>query len=85
MLNSEVVVLEVDIEVRQDQSIFDELPHDARHLVAIEFDYGIENLDFCGHEGLQLVDPNATGTYIRLLKNTPQQCRHRLGAVSTRR
>jgi hypothetical protein len=39
--------------------------------VAIEFDYGIENLDFSSHEGLEFVDPNVSGTCIRLLKNTP--------------
>jgi hypothetical protein len=57
MLNPQVVVLKVDVKVWKDQSIFDELPHDARHLVAIEFNYRIKNLDFCGHEGLQLVRP----------------------------
>ena len=89
MLNTEVVVLKVDVEIRQNQAIFDELPHNASHFIAIEFDYGIKNLDFCGHEGLQLVDPNATGTYIRLLENTPTTVAtlawHSFDGVSTRR
>ena len=38
VLDAEVVVLEVHVEVRQDQLVLDELPDDARHLVAVEFD-----------------------------------------------
>ena len=37
ILHAEVVVLEVDVEVGQDQSFLDQLPDDARHLVAVEF------------------------------------------------
>ena len=36
MLHTEVVILKVDIEIRQDQLILDELPHNAGHLIAIE-------------------------------------------------
>ena len=34
----QIVVFQVDLEVRQDQLLFDELPNDAGHLVAVEFD-----------------------------------------------
>ena len=49
MLHTEVVILKIDIEVREDEAVLDELPNDASHFVAIEFDDGIINLDF-GHE-----------------------------------
>ena len=39
MLHAEVVILKIDIEVRQDQLILDELPHNACHLITIELDY----------------------------------------------
>lgn len=48
VLDTEVVVLEVHIEIRMDQLVFDELPDNARHLIAVEFDDGALNLDF-GH------------------------------------
>ena len=48
MLHAEVVVLEVDVKVRKDETVFNELPNDASHFVAVEFDDGIINLDF-GH------------------------------------
>ena len=41
----EVVVLEVDVEVRVDQLVLDGLPDDAGHLVAVELDDGAFNLD----------------------------------------
>ena len=40
VLDAEVVVLQVDVEVRQDQRVLDELPDDPGHLVAVEFDDG---------------------------------------------
>ena len=48
MLHTEVVILKIDIEVREDEAVLDELPNDASHFVAVEFDDGIINLDF-GH------------------------------------
>ena len=48
VLDAQVVVLQVDVEVGQDQLLFDERPDDARHLIAVEFDDGVLNLDF-GH------------------------------------
>ena len=37
----EVVVLEVDVQVRVDQPVLDELPDDPGHLVAVELDDGV--------------------------------------------
>ena len=51
LLDAEVVVLELDVEVRQDQLVLDELPDDPGHLVAVELDDGCLHLDL-GHEGL---------------------------------
>ena len=36
VLDAEVVVVQVDVEVREDQRVLDELPDDASHLVTIE-------------------------------------------------
>ena len=38
LLDPEVVVLQIDVEVREDQLVLDELPDDAGHLVAVELD-----------------------------------------------
>ena len=48
VLDRQVVVPQVDVQVRQDQIVLDELPDDAGHLVAVEFDDGIGHLDL-GH------------------------------------
>ena len=45
VLDAEVVVLEVDVEVRVDQGVLDLLPDDACHLVAVELDDGAFDLD----------------------------------------
>ncbi len=53
VFHAEVEVLQVDVEVGQDQLVLDELPDDAGHLVAVEFDDGVRHLDFChGRSGL---------------------------------
>ena len=44
-LDPEVEVLEVDVEVGQDQLLFDERPDDAGHLVAVELDDRVLDLD----------------------------------------
>ena len=41
VLDAEVVVVELDVEVRQDQLVLDELPDDPRHLVAVHLDDGV--------------------------------------------
>jgi hypothetical protein len=48
LLDAEVVVEQVDVEVGQDQLVLDELPDDAGHLVAVEFDDRVCHLDL-GH------------------------------------
>ena len=48
VLDAEVVVLQVDVEVRQDQLVLDELPDDPGHLVAVELDDRVLHLDL-GH------------------------------------
>jgi hypothetical protein len=49
VFDAEVEVFEVDVQVGQDQLLFDETPDDAGHLVAIQFDDGGFHLDL-GHE-----------------------------------
>jgi hypothetical protein len=44
-----VVILEVDVEIGVDQLLLDELPDDAGHLVAVELDDRVGNLDL-GHD-----------------------------------
>jgi len=45
LFNTQVVILEVNIEVGVNEAVFDELPDDARHFVAIEFDHNACNLN----------------------------------------
>ena len=53
VLDAEVVVLELNIEVRQDERVSDVLPDDARHFVAIEFDDRVHDLNLCHEFSLQ--------------------------------
>jgi hypothetical protein len=41
----EVVILQVDIQIGVDQLVLDVLPDDAGHLIAVELDDGIGDLD----------------------------------------
>ena len=45
VLHAEVVVLEVHVDVGVDQLVLDQLPDDARHLIAVHLDDGAGNLD----------------------------------------
>ncbi len=45
VLDAEVVVFQVDVEIGQDQLLLDERPDDAGHLVAVEFDDRVLDLD----------------------------------------
>ena len=48
---AQVIVLQVDVEVGVDELVFDVLPYDSRHLVAIKFHDGVLDLDLlrsCG-------------------------------------
>ena len=55
VLHAKVVVLKLDVEVREDEALFNELPDDASHLVAVEFDDWIVNLDLRHGGTLSLV------------------------------
>src|SRR5690606_33753393 len=46
LFDAQVVVLEVDVEVRVDERVLDLLPDDASHLIAVELDDGSFYLDF---------------------------------------
>jgi hypothetical protein len=45
MLDAQVVVLQLNVEVRQDQLLPDLLPDDPRHLIAVELHDGVLDLD----------------------------------------
>jgi hypothetical protein len=45
VLDREVVIFEVDVEIGMDQLLLDEVPDDAGHLVAVEFDDRVGDLD----------------------------------------
>ncbi len=47
VLHPEVVILEFDVEVREDEPVLDELPDDAGHLVAVHLDDGVGDFDLC--------------------------------------
>lgn len=44
--DGEIVVFEIDIEVGKDQAFANRLPDDARHLVSVHFDDGVQDFDF---------------------------------------
>ena len=46
LLDAEIVIEKIDIEIRMDQFVLDELPDDAGHLVAIHLDDRILYFDF---------------------------------------
>ena len=50
LLHAEIVIEKIDIEIRMDQLVLDVLPDDPGHLVAVEFDHRIGNLDL-SHAG----------------------------------
>ena len=42
---AEIIVLEIDVEVRVDELFFDELPYNTSHFISIEFDNWVYDLD----------------------------------------
>ena len=44
-LHRKVEIAKVDVEIGMNEAVADEVPHDARHLVTVEFDDRIFNLD----------------------------------------
>ncbi|EEY04764.1 NADP-dependent isocitrate dehydrogenase [Brucella melitensis bv. 3 str. Ether] len=47
VLDRKIVVFQVDVEIGMDKLVLDELPDNAGHLVAVELDDRVCNLDFC--------------------------------------
>ena len=45
LLNAQIVIFQVDVQIGQDQLLLDEVPDDPRHLVPVQLDDGIGNLD----------------------------------------
>src|SRR5262249_52858673 len=91
ILHAEVVVLKFDIEIRVDQLVFDELPDDARHLIAVHLDDGAANLDLLhvanpselGASGLRPIAPVPHGAKRRApwqAPPKPQDAMHRVHA-----
>src|SRR5690606_5105297 len=74
LFDPQVVVLEVHIEVRVDQLVLDELPDDAGHLVAVEFDDCALDLDL-GHERRRSSRCSRRGSRVRL-RLIPLRIRH---------
>ncbi|CAB4566839.1 unannotated protein [freshwater metagenome] len=72
MLDTEVVILEVDIEIGQDQLLLDEGPDDPRHLITIELDDG--SLDFDLAHLLALPDSSLEILHICLLRTDCLSC-----------
>ena len=48
VFHAEIIIFQINIEIRQDQLFFDQIPDDARHLIAIEFNNGIGDF-YLGH------------------------------------
>jgi hypothetical protein len=48
VLKTEIIVLEVDVEVGVDELVLDDLPDDAGHLITVELDDGVLDLDLVG-------------------------------------
>src|ERR1700741_2456015 len=46
VLNAEVEIFKIDVEIGKNQLVFDELPDDASHLIAVELDDRGLNFDF---------------------------------------
>src|SRR6202044_3679210 len=67
VFDREIVVLEVDVQIGMNELVANQLPDDARHLVAIELDNRIRDLDL-GHlkrnsRWRETRDVRATGPY----------------------
>ena len=45
ILDREIVIIEMNVEIGMDELVADQVPNDPGHLVAIEFDDGICDLD----------------------------------------
>ena len=52
VFNREIVIFQVDVEIGVDEFFADIVPDDAGHLIAVEFNNRIFNLDFLHDENL---------------------------------
>ena len=73
VLHPQVVVVEVDIQVREDQLVFDPLPDDAGHFVPVQVHDRVGDFDL-GHDGRALL-----GETIRLWRVYTRPCARRKG------
>ena len=46
LLDGKIVILEINIQVRENEALADPLPNNARHLVSVHFDDGALDLNF---------------------------------------
>src|SRR5690606_1600809 len=69
VLDRQVVVPQIDVEVRVDQAIFDERPDDPGHLVAVELDNGPGDLDLRHGYGSSLSTILSTSRYLLVVRS----------------
>src|SRR5665647_2209484 len=76
VLDAQVVVLKVDVEVRKDQAVLDELPDDPRHLVAVELDDRTLHLDLAHRFSSHTRGPTIlTSNYLNSLTPAPRSAK----------
>ncbi len=46
VLNAQVEIVDVQVQMREDQLVLDQLPDDSGHLITVEFGNGLSHLDF---------------------------------------
>lgn len=51
VLDTKIVVLEIDVDERKDKFILDELPNDSGHFITVKFDNGVLDLDLFKRRG----------------------------------
>src|SRR6185437_8413956 len=67
MFDTEIVIEKVDIEIRMYEFVFNQLPDDASHLVAVELDDWIFDLNFRHVERLSIKSPTAAASGANLV------------------
>jgi len=56
VLEAQIVILEINVEVGEDELVLDVLPDNTGHLVAVELDDGVLDLDLLRHVASSLVE-----------------------------
>jgi hypothetical protein len=82
-LHAEIEIHQVDVEIGKDQFVFDFLPDDPSHLVAVHLDDGISNLDF-RHFKKPLFEGPAFETVVGLTENPARAHRDAAAAALAR-